>query len=396
MLWGGPSLVSISLSANKVPVSFDVRPHTRRPVASNKNQHFVPRSYLRQFAAMESDRTINLYNIDRQKVIVRAPLKHQCSGDYFYGKDEKLEAGIQATESAYAEMVRAILIPEYVLTDEHRHLLKLFWLMQHLRTEAASRRSVEMSEAMRKAVGSGNGLLRVGIKDAVQIAMRVFADSMHLVADLKVVLIRNRTGVPFVTSDDPAVLTNRWHLHNSKRLDRTFGLQSAGNILLLPISPRVLCIAYDGDVHSVGHFRGWADLKDTVDVDAFNQHQYLNCRANIFFEDAAHGPLVHEAFSKVVRLRPSVRHRLTYAVLDKTIGEHTRYVVVDPVTAREHSDAIIHTETINHKPSRWPKLLTWRAGAHVYTNGTGLGYVRSAFTQRSTRYPFKRMAAFLE
>ncbi|WP_295550805.1 DUF4238 domain-containing protein [uncultured Pseudacidovorax sp.] len=364
-------------------------------MASNKNQHFVPRCYLRPFTTEQSDRALNLYNIDRQKVITGAPLKHQCSGDYFYGKDEHLEAGIQAMESGYAAAVKLILSPGYKLTDEHRSLLKVFWLMQHLRTEAASRRSVEISEAMGKVISAEGNPFRMEIKEAVQIAMRTFAESMDILEDLKVVLVRNRTGVPFLTSDDPAILTNRWHLHNSRRLGRTFGIQSAGNVMLLPISPSVLCLAYDGDVHSISHSGGWAHLKHDADADALNQHQYLNCRANVFFRDDAQGPLVHESFLRMQSLRPAQRHRLNYAIRDLTVGDHTRYVVVDPATAREHTEALIHTETVHAAPASWPRLLSRRAGAHVYTNGTGLGYVRKAFTNRPTREPFKRMQAFL-
>jgi hypothetical protein len=104
---------------------------------------------------------------------------------------------------------------------------------------------------------------------------------------------------------------------------------------------------------------------------------------------------VHESFLRIRPLRPAQRHRLTYAVRERTVGEYTRYVVVDPATAREHTDAIIHTETVHAAPANWPELLSWRAGAHVYTNGTGLGYVRRAFTYKLTREPFKRLHAFL-
>ncbi len=298
-------------------------------------------------------------------------------------------------ESGYAAAVKLILSPGYKLTDEHRSLLKVFWLMQHLRTEAASRRSVEISEAMGKVISAEGNPFRMEIKEAVQIAMRTFAESMDILEDLKVVLVRNRTGVPFLTSDDPAILTNRWHLHNSRRLGRTFGIQSAGNVMLLPISPSVLCLAYDGDVHSISHSGGWAHLKHDADADALNQHQYLNCRANVFFRDDAQGPLVHESFLRMQSLRPAQRHRLNYAIRDLTVGDHTRYVVVDPATAREHTEALIHTETVHAAPASWPRLLSRRAGAHVYTNGTGLGYVRKAFTNRPTREPFKRMQAFL-
>src|SRR6476660_6741129 len=103
-------------------------------MASNKNQHFVPRCYLRPFTIGGVGSAINLYNIDRQKFIELAPVKHQCSGDYFYGKDPELEKAIQSVEGAYGATLRAIIGPQYSLTDEHRHVLKIFWLLQHLRT----------------------------------------------------------------------------------------------------------------------------------------------------------------------------------------------------------------------------------------------------------------------
>jgi len=95
-------------------------------MASNKNQHFVPRCYLRPFTHDGADSAINLYNIDRQKFIEMASVKHQCSGDYFYGSDPLLENAIQSTEGAYGTALREILKPDYKLTDEHRKLLKLF------------------------------------------------------------------------------------------------------------------------------------------------------------------------------------------------------------------------------------------------------------------------------
>jgi len=55
-------------------------------MATNKNQHFVPRCYLRPFTLDSANVAINLFNIDRMKFVERAPVKHQCSRDYFYGR----------------------------------------------------------------------------------------------------------------------------------------------------------------------------------------------------------------------------------------------------------------------------------------------------------------------
>lgn len=67
-------------------------------MASNKNQHFVPRCYLRPFTINCNNKAINLFNIDKQKFIKNAPVKHQCSRDYFYGEDLIIEKALQPIE----------------------------------------------------------------------------------------------------------------------------------------------------------------------------------------------------------------------------------------------------------------------------------------------------------
>jgi len=92
-------------------------------MATNKNQHFVPRCYLRPFTLDSANVAINLFNIDRMKFVERAPVKHQCSRDYFYGEDPALEKALQAEEGLYAAAARDILTPDYTLTDTHRAVL---------------------------------------------------------------------------------------------------------------------------------------------------------------------------------------------------------------------------------------------------------------------------------
>lgn len=235
---------------------------------------------------------------------------------------------------------------------------------------------------------------RMQIREAVQIAMISFAEFMKTVSDLKVCLIRNRSSIPFVTSDDPAVLTNRWHLQNAKRNPFSFGLHSAGALLILALSPGVLCLAYDSDMQSVSQLRGWTDLRNDADADAFNQHQYLNCRANIFVRETGHFAAIRDAFRKVSQLRPPARHRIHYAVLDKTNGEYSRYVVVDREKAEPHKEALIHSQVVYATPAAWPRQIRWRTGASAFSNGTGIGYVRRAFTYIDNSRPFKKVRAF--
>lgn len=209
-------------------------------MASNKNQHYVPRCYLRAFTEHGDGVRINLFNTDHRRVIPLVSARHQCSRDYFYGSDAKLEAAIQLLERSYAEVLRRITWDSYVLTDDDSDLLRRFWLFQYLRTEAASRRSVEVLNAATDAMGISGAEYRAEIKRAVLHAMRTFAEHMDIMDDISTCLVRNESRAPFVTSADPAILTNRLYLECLPRLGKSFGLRQSGNIMVLPLTPSIL------------------------------------------------------------------------------------------------------------------------------------------------------------
>lgn len=336
---------------------------------------------------------INLFNVDRSLSIKNAPVKNQCSRDYFYGDDLRLERALQSSEGSYAQGLSIILKPGYCLAEEQRQLLLRFWLLQHLRTEAASRRALEMSAEMVKVVGSPIEGFSPSIKEAVQMAMRTFVQNIDVVDDLKVCLIRNRTTLPFFTSDDPAVLTNRWSMEDDRTSFRSFGLHSAGALLFLPLSPRVLCLAYDGDVYSVPHSGGWVEAKCERDIHAYNQHQYFNCRANVYFHDWDYFHRVKQDYDSVSTLRPKERHQISYAIYDRTVNGWDRFQVIDRSTAGNHEEALINTRTVFANPSNWPRQITLRNKGAVYTNGTGVGYVRHGSIDRLRSGGFRKVRA---
>ena len=345
-------------------------------MATNKNQHFVPRCYLKAFSNDGAGLALNLFNLDRRRLIQNAPLRYQCSKDYFYGEDQKLENAIQFTEGTYGTVIKEIFSSGYKFTSDHKQFLKLFWLMQYLRTESASRRQVEMFEGMKSTVGDLPEEFVPSIKEAVLQAMHVFATEMDVVSDLKACLIKNKSKVPFVTSDDPAIMANRWHQSDDRAIGMGFGLGASGFLGFLPLSENILFLAYDGDVYSIPNTEGWVICKSDSDVRAFNQFQYFNCRANVFVRNAESENEVASSLEKSMPHRPPTRHRINYAVLDSTEGEYKKYVVISPDEAESHTEALIHMQQIFPVPPRWPSQIKWRSKGAVYTNGTGVGYIR--------------------
>ena len=364
-------------------------------MASNKNQHYVARCYLRAFTEHGDGVRINLFNTDRERVIPLVSARHQCSRDYFYGNDAELEAAIQLLERSYAEVLRHITQNSYVLTDEDSDLLRRIWLFQYLRTEAASKRSVEALNAATDAMGISGAEYRAEIKRAVLHAMRTFAEHMDIMDDMSTCLVRNDSGAPFITSDDPAILSNRLYLECLPRLGKSFGLRQSGNIMILPLTPSILFLGFDQNIYTVRDKKGWCSLKAADDALAYNQHQMLNCRANLFFRENRYGSDIGIEFAKIADRRPPARHRIHTMIFDRSEGDHDFYRVVEPGEAREQGEMMVHMEAVYPAPPRWPIHLGVKPKGIVFTNGTGAGYLRTPESRIGKERAFRRVTLSL-
>lgn len=310
-------------------------------MASNKNQHFVPRCHLRPFTVDGANKAINLHNLDRVKSFPATPVKGQCSGDYFYGDDLVIEKALQSFEGLYASRLKAIQTPGYQLIEADRELLREFWFLQYLRTKAASERAVAMHDQMDAELGGLPPGYKLEIRDAVINAMKVFAKARTAVFDLKVALVRNRSSAPFITSDNPAIMTSRWHFSDPAAYAAP-GLRNAGIIGLLPLSSEVLAVLYDGDVYAIAHQAGWIELVAAGDAEAFNEHQVLNCEANLYFRNWSDEPAVAALANRVSPNRPLARHRIEHAVLEREDAEGKVFRVVSAEEARGQPGMAAH------------------------------------------------------
>ncbi len=351
-------------------------------MADNKNQHFVPKVHFRPFSVDREGKAIHLFNLDNGRAIPNAPVRNQCSGDYFYGHDRNLETAIQTIEGAYGQMLQRLLPPEAEPGALDGVVLRRFMLLQNLRTEAAAASASQVMAAMARFPGSfpdGEAFdIKVAIKVAVEEAMLVFARSMKIVDDLRLTIVRNGSGTPFITSDDPAVLTNRWYLQNPRARGLSFSLRQSGMILLMPLSPTTLAFLHDPDVYAIGHRRGLVWIEDDAEAAALNAHQILNCAANLYFHDWETRDRVGASVAASLTARLGPRHRTTYAVRGEQVGEHVRYDVqpFEEIAFEERKDVLIHTEVLRPQPGRWPAFLNYHRGGRVYSNGSRTGFVR--------------------
>jgi hypothetical protein len=76
--------------------------------SKKKNNHFVPRSYLRRFRS-RSEKELSLYNIKSDQTVENAPIKSQASRDYFYTKNAKFENLFESIETEQKSLLDEII-----------------------------------------------------------------------------------------------------------------------------------------------------------------------------------------------------------------------------------------------------------------------------------------------
>jgi hypothetical protein len=345
---------------------------------SNKNQHFVPKCYLRAFTKDQTGHSINVYNLQKNLLITDAPVKNQCSGDYFYGEDLQVEKSLQKIEGDYAQALVAARMNSS--NSQLLDVFKSFWLTQYIRTEAASRREAELAAKIDDFVDSEPHRISMTIRETVQAAMARIPTMRFSVMDLRGCLIRNRSHIPFVSSDDPAVLTNKWYNLDDRCAGIAYGLSSAGTLCVLPLSPEILFLAYDNDVYRIEKKDGWGDLKRDHDALAFNQIQFLNCRANIYFHAQRDGMLWQKQAQLLINRRIPERHRLNVAILESDDGITRTYKQAKFESARNSRDTLMHTEELRPTPAAWPSQIRLRNNGRAIMGKAGTGYVRKGQT----------------
>lgn len=359
-------------------------------MASNKNQHYVPQCYLKNFSIDESRAAICLYNLDKKKLIKNAPIKNQCSKNYFYGEDLVLEKALQPVEGRFSEIVRNLENINHVLTDEDKIFLIEFWLLQRTRTEEFSKSTAESTEQDIKNLLFID--VKIEVKEVVRKAIQSISKDRHLVHDLKLCILKNNTKTDFITSDHPAVLTNRWYFHNKKVQFRSFGLQSAGGLFILPLTPKTLMLAYDKDVYSVANTRGWVQLKNTNDVDAFNYLQLLNCRANIYIANPGSSQYLEKLYHKVEYQKSLQGHKTEFYISDNSDGKIRDENRIDVSEIRVNQKFFKVSQPVYVAPPIWPRVINWKPNGFIMTNDTYDDFVRQAVVEKIGRSDFYKMS----
>lgn len=354
----------------------------------NKNQHFVPRCYLRPFCNPGNEKAITLYNVKRKLFISGAPLKKQCSKNYFYGQDQIIEENIQVIERNYSNVLRNVCMDGYILRERDALFLIRFWLFQYFRTDAAAQQAVDVASVMADSLEVPENESEFDLRTAIFEHLKMFLEYQDAMNDLKVRLIKNYSSSDFITSDDPAIFANKWYQTDPRPNRYKFGggLKSAGAILILPLTPKILFLAFDGDVYSVPHVKGWAKMKSPNDVAAVNQHQHLNYQKNLYCVDEKNCKLAELEMENAENRKSDKKYEIEFMVehgsfddkrkIVAILDDGKQYVKATEAEAKNIGTAIFRNRRVRPILDTWPSILKPRRKGIVCTNGSYGGYLR--------------------
>ena len=225
-------------------------------MSENKNHHFLPQFYLRNFG---SGNSIGLYNLDRRVHVPTASIPGQCQRPYLYGKDGAIEKAFRKMEGVAATVIRRLVTERVIFSPaspEHIALAN-FVSFQIARTPQAGERLRHANERIGDAVAKS---FPAGMRGQVEQLMGTLGNPVlaslgvalgtePLLLDLRPKLLINATNTAFITSDSPVVLLNSWC--RGWRGSGVIGLACAGLQIFMPLSPEVVLLLYDDRIYHV-------------------------------------------------------------------------------------------------------------------------------------------------
>lgn len=256
-------------------------------MADNKNQHYVPQFYLKNFSS--DKKNVGTYVIGSKKYIASAPIKNQCSENNFY-PDENYEKALSGLEAEASLVFDKIIKSEAPLSKKDKFTALSFTVLQNTRTRHSTEQIKHALESMLNYVKSMpmTDEFRATLetapstdKEYTELLTSAFGDILKMSLDLTLKVLRNKTSVPFITSDDPVITCNK---HLERLGQHSYGITCNGMTLIMPISSRYAIIIYDGGTYKVGHRRDlYVDILNDKDVMDINILAVLYAKQTIHF-----------------------------------------------------------------------------------------------------------------
>lgn len=265
-------------------------------MTEKKNQHYIPKFYLRKFSFKGNGKQIGLFNVSKEFFYPTATLKNQGSKDFFYGTDGIIEDGLSQMEGELADTLKQIIEDRKVPhkgSKSHANML-LFVALTHLRNPVLIQNMKDMVTSQQiKATELDPNLdptrffPNIDHQYAIQLALSSIPDIVNNITDMDFKLLINRTKNPFITSDFPVVKFNQYLTRKNWEHGKT-GYGHIGLEIIIPLNDELSIILYDVQIYNVGDKKkDYLGITKEKDVRQLNELQVLNCYETIYFNEKA-------------------------------------------------------------------------------------------------------------
>jgi Protein of unknown function (DUF4238) len=286
--------------------------------SKKKNQHFVPRHYLRRFCFDDGNR-IRILRVPNGDYIGEAGLKGQSARPYFYHTDPDVEEILSEFEGRAEELFKRIVGDLWLPADAPtQHDILTALNVMRSRTERFAEQTfkpVETAALEFARIYAANKkqeflrylpFLRVSGTNWPMHRFVSGVTSAVLLGDLHLKLLIPPQGIRFLTSDHPVVFLNQ-AFANIVRGGGVSGLAMRGLQIFLPLSPVLLLLAFDPVCYRVGRpDHKVIQIYRKADVELINALQVLNANQCLYFRDEEDRSWFRETLTKFRNRRPAL------------------------------------------------------------------------------------------
>ena len=264
--------------------------------SDKKNQHYIPKFYLRNFSFQGNNNQIGVYNIVNEKFIERAKLKTQGSKNFFYGSDGVIEESLADIEGRLSQTLKVLIgtakLPQKGSQD-HFDLMAFIALTDMrnpVRINGIKNMVIEMTNRLKEidpSIQTEKFFPELNHEEAIGLSLGNTLEIAKIITDLEYKLFINSTNKPFITSDYPAVKYNQF-LEAKKWPGSKTGYGVTGLQIFFPLNSKIAIFLYDSGIYKVGYRKqSTYEVTNPSDIDKINVLQFINCFDTIFFDENA-------------------------------------------------------------------------------------------------------------
>lgn len=302
-----------------------------------KNQHYIPKFYLRNFSINGKGKQIGIFNVHNDFFFPMAPLKTQGSKNFFYGYDGVVEDRLSNIEGFLSSVIRGILTNKILPQKNSTEYIDLlaFVGLTHLRNPVIIENIKNSTAIMKERIleidsksDVENIIPLVSHDEAIDVAISNLRLIIENIRDLNVKLLINKSRVPFITSDFPIVRYNQF-LEERKWMHGKTGFGNTGLQIYIPLDNEIALFFYDSEVYKVG-FNKWNyfEITNVSDINQLNTLQILYCLDTVFFNEFTSEFYIRTLFENSKKFKRANKQKSSVHKFYKTEGETSQLVII--------------------------------------------------------------------